>query len=152
MDATVKLNPVNGNWQVSNPRVKLPQDSGAHVITFDIIGNSSGITFAQDPLWVQMGSKPVQKPAPGSDNGQIGAWKVLNNGKQLVVVDWNDIPGDLHYALNFNGYRQLDPVIENGGGIKPPAPQVMWVEYATFALVALVSFVVGMFVYKRFFA
>ena len=137
MDATVKLTPLyppeTSSWKVAHdgksgkkstdyPKVKLKQDTGAHVITFDIEGSNT-ITFSNDPIWVVSGTtKPSQKPLPGADNGQIGGWKVMNNGKQLVVIDWNDAPGDLAYQLNFNGHPSLDPVIQNGGGVKPPAP------------------------------
>src|SRR5205823_9193471 len=116
MNASIKLIPANGQWQVSNGHVMLPKDSGAHVVTFDIVDNNTGkdITFGTDPMWVQMGSKPNTKPNPGADMGQIGAWKVLDNGHQLVIVDWNDVPGQLYYHLNFNGYGPLDPIIDNG--------------------------------------
>jgi hypothetical protein len=152
MDATIKLNPVNGTWQVSEPHVNLAKDSGAHVLTFDIIGNSNGITFdPQDPLWIQMGSKPNAQPQKGADNGQIAGPKILNNGKQLVIVDWNDAPGQLYYHMNFKGYGPLDPIIDNGGGVKPPRANY-FSDFVTFALVAIAFFFVGMFVHKAFFA
>jgi hypothetical protein len=147
MDATIKLNPVNGNWQVSEPHLKLAKDSGAHVLTFDIVGNSNGITFdPQDPLWIQMGSKPNTQPQKGSDNGQIGGPKILNNGKQLVIVDWNDVPGQLYYHMNFKGYAPLDPIIDNGGGVKPPF--MNYANYLSYAAIALVAFFLGMLVYR----
>ena len=153
MNATIKLTPVNGSWQVSNPNLHLDKDSGAHVITFDIVGNSNGITFDPlDTLWAQMGSKPTSQPPKGADNGQIGGWQILNNGKQLVIVDWNDQPGQIYYHINFKGSGPLDPIIDNGGGIKPPSPVFVLSDAISFALVAVVAFVVGMFVYRTFFA
>ncbi|MEO8455280.1 MAG: hypothetical protein ABI454_08975 [Sphingomicrobium sp.] len=152
MDATIKLNPVNGTWHVSDPHVKLDQNSGAHVLTFDIIGNSKDITFdPQDPLWIQMGSKPTAPPLKGADKGQIAGPIILNNGKQLVIVDWNSEAGQLNYHMNFKGYGPLDPIIDNGGGVKPPRP-TYFSDFATLALVAAASFLIGMFVHKVLFA
>jgi hypothetical protein len=152
MDATIKLNPVNGTWQVSEPHVKLGKDSGAHVITFDIIGNSKDITFdPQDPIWIQMGTKPTAPPQKGADNGQIAGPVIANNGKQLMIVDWNTLPGALNYHMNFKGYGPLDPIIDNGGGVKPPRANY-FSDFATLALVAIAFFLVGMFVHKAFFA
>jgi hypothetical protein len=149
MDATIKLNPVNGTWDVSEPHVKLAKDSGAHVLTFDIVGNSKDITFdPQDPLWIQMGSKPNAQPQKGADNGQIAGPKILNNGKQLVIVDWNDAPGQLYYHMNFKGYGPLDPIIDNGGGVKPPF--MNFSSYVAEAVIALVAFALGMLVYRSF--
>jgi hypothetical protein len=155
MDAKITLVPLGNNqWNVANGNPHLPKDSGAHVLTFNIVGNNTGkdITFANDPMWVQMGSKPGTKPASGSDMGQIGAWKVLNDGHQLVIVDWNDVSGQLYYRLNFNNYGPVDPIIDNGGGIKPPSPKFTLADYVGYAAVALVAFLVGMFAYRMFFA
>jgi hypothetical protein len=157
MVATVQLvptgNPANP-WNISNGNPHLAKNSGAHVITFTIVNNNTGrdITFGPDPMWVQMGSqKPAAKPPVGADQGQIGAWKVLDNGHQLVVVDWNDVPGQLHYKLNFAGYPSTDPIIENGGGIKPSYTNYL-AEYGTLILVAAVSLLVGGFLHKLLFA
>lgn len=152
MDASIKVEKVNGKWEVSKDHLKLGKDTGAHVITFDIVDNPQGAKFAKDPIWIQMDTKPTQKPPPGAEKNQIGAWKLMNNDQQLVVVDWNDAPGTLHYALNFSDGTKLDPVIENGGGIKPPGSLMMWADYVSFAVVALVAFALGLLVYKRFFA
>ena len=105
------------------PKVALPVDSGPHLIIFQLSGNHSGITFAQDPIWVQAGSKPGQK----ADHPQIPFAVPLNNGKALAVLDLNsNDPATvlkLYYRLNFDGAPYLDPIIENGGGtVHPPAP------------------------------
>ena len=154
MDATIKLIPVNGQWNISNGHVHLPKDSGAHVLTFDIVDNHTGkdITFGTDPLWIQTGSKPNAKPLPGSDMGQIGGWKVLDNGHQLVVVDWNDAATQLLYRLNFNGYVPTDPIIENGGGIKPSYTNYALLNYAGFAAVALIALFIGMAIERMWLA
>lgn len=165
MDDSVKLTPLGDatstDWKVTHgwssgskpsdyPQVKLSKDSGAHVITFDIKGDNT-VTFSSDPLWVQAGSKPNQKPPAGADNGQIGAWKVLNNGKQLVVVDWNDASGQLYYHLNVDNHGALDPIIDNGGGVKPPRASY-FSDFAALALVAVAFFFAGMLVHKIFFS
>jgi hypothetical protein len=161
MDASVKLTPLDPpdstNWKVSHglssgsdpghyPHVKLSKDCGAQVITFDIQGKNS-ITFNQnDPLWVQAGTKPnpKQKLPVGADMGQIGAWKIMNGGKQLVVLDWNDAQATLYYQLNVDGgHGNLEPIIDNGGGMKPPLTTATW-EYTGFAVVALAAFAIGM--------
>ncbi len=98
-----------------------------------------------------MGSKPNAQPQKGADNGQIAGPKILNNGKQLVIVDWNDAPGQLYYHMNFKGYGPLDPIIDNGGGVKPPRP-AYFSDFATLAFVAVAFFLVGMFVHKAFFS
>ena len=155
MNASVKLIPTgNDQWNISNGNPAFKKDSGAHVLTFDIVQNQTGkdITFGPDPMWVQMGSKPgATKPPVGADQGQIGAWKVLNNGHQLVVIDWNDAAGKLYYKLNFNNYGSTDPIIDNGGGVKPPPGRFQFADVATYALVALVALLVGMFVQRVFF-
>ena len=170
MDATVSLKPLNPpnstNWKVSHgwfgsgekpedyPKVKFGRNSGAQVITFNIKdGDVPNVTFASnDPIWVQMDSKPGnQKPPVGADQNQIGAWKIMNDGKQLVVLDWNTVAGDLHYKLNFNGHGSLDPVIENGGGVKPPFTKFLH-EHADVIGVALVALLLGMLMHRMFFA
>jgi hypothetical protein len=160
MPKTIKLvptgNPANP-WNVSNGDPFLKKDSGAHVLTFNIVDNHTGkdIAFAPtDPIWVQMGnSKPGNKPPVGSDQGQIGAYKILNNGHQLVVVDWNDVAGQLHYKLNFtNGYPPTDPIIDNGGGIKPIYSPFSLADYAGYAALAIGAFLIGMLVHRMFFA
>jgi hypothetical protein len=165
MDATVKITPLDPptstNWRVTHgfsgssdpkdyPHVKLSKDSGAQVITFNIQG-TNGTTFNKaDPLWVQAGSKPSQKPPVGADMGQIGAWKVMNDGKQLVVLDWNDAAGTLYYQLNVDGgHGPLEPIIDNGGGVKPGL--MSYSAYSADIFVALVAFVLGCLA-CRFFA
>jgi hypothetical protein len=155
MDATITLVPMGNNkWNVSHGDQKFAKDSGAHILTFNIVGNNTGkdITFAQDAIWAQMNSKPGSQPAKGSDMGQIGGPQILNNGHQLVVVDWNSVAGNLYYRLNFDGYGPVDPIIENGGGIKPPSPKLMLADYIGYAALAIAAFLVGMLVHRMFFA
>ena len=155
MDARITLVPTGDNqWNVSNGNPVLPKDSGAHILTFNIVGNNTGhdITFAQDAIWAQMNSKPGSKPANGSDMGQIGGMQILNDGHQLVVVDWNSVAGMLHYRLNFDGYGPVDPIIDNGGGIKPPSPTFTLADSVGYVAVAIVALLVGIFVQRIFFA
>lgn len=101
----------SGDTPATYPKVDVPKDSGAHLIVFELSGNHSGITFAdQNPMWVKAGSKP----GPGSTDTQIAAVR-SNDGKQLFVLDKNDTAGQFHYTLNFVGHDQLDPIIDNGG-------------------------------------
>lgn len=124
---TVKLIPLKGPgapspWRVvygSNsgdtpakyPKVELPEGSGAHLIVIELSGNHEGITFApQDPMSVKAGSKP----GVGSTDPQIAALG-STDGKQLFVLDSNQTPGDLHYALDMVGHADVDPILQNGG-------------------------------------
>lgn len=95
------------------PAIVLGENTGAHEIVFQITSGSA--KFAAQPLdaiWVQRGTKPLQK---GSDP-QIAGVKLRANGKELVVLDWNDEKTDLYYQLNFDDSTKIDPVITNGGG------------------------------------
>lgn len=110
----------SGDSPATYPKVKLPPDSGPHLIIFELSGNHSGITFSGDPMWVRSGSKPNQS---GMDP-QIAAAIPMEQGKKLVVLDRNDNDPavQLHYRLNFVNALPLDPIIENGGKTFVPAP------------------------------
>lgn len=109
-----------GDSLANYPKVKLPPDSGPHLIIFELSGSHSGITFSGDPIWVQSGTKPNQS---GMDP-QIAIAVPMEQGKKLVVLDRNDNPQalQLHYRLNFVNAGPLDPIIENGGKTFVPAP------------------------------
>ncbi|MEO6199152.1 MAG: hypothetical protein ABIO68_04360 [Sphingomicrobium sp.] len=93
------------------PKVGAMQDSGPHLIVFDIVGGQPGVTFSKtDPIWVNPGSKP----SSGAKDPQVFG-KVSNDGQQLFVVNTNDKAGELHYGINFVGHKPLDPIIDNGG-------------------------------------
>lgn len=105
------------------PVIDLKKDDGPHLIVFTI-KNGEGITFSDDPIWVQEGTTP---PSQKAESPQIPVWRIKDNGKKLVAFDWNDNPEpiDLAYRLNFNGADPLDPIIKNGGGTGyPPPPTV----------------------------
>lgn len=139
---------VTGTNQSNYPTIVLDENSGPQFLTFTITG-SSGAKFSGDPIWVAQGAKPNQK----SQHAQIPAWQVKGGGKKLVVFDWNDNPQktNLYYRLNFDDNSALDPIIQNGGGTggQPIHEQI---DYGTFAVVALVAFLIGMLVYRQFFA
>jgi hypothetical protein len=118
------------------------------VITYDIVGTNN-VTFAAQPIGV---SRTVAKPPAGATDPQMPSYTVLNNGKQLVVVDWNSDQVDLNYQLYFNNHGPLDPIIQNGGGVKPGIMKTPISSTATIALVAAAAFLIGMFAYRLFFA
>ena len=118
-----------GNSKSTYPVVKADKNKGAHLIVFEIEGDND-VTFpAANQIWVKAGGKPVS----GDKHPQIPAWTVADKGKELWVFDWNNNDPDqpalqLHYQLNFKGAKELDPIIENGGGtiggddLPPPPP------------------------------
>jgi hypothetical protein len=137
---TVEITPqTDGTWKVkhdghtgnhpgqgpdSYPHVKA-DSQGPHTITFQIKGGQQGVTFSKDAMWVQAGP-PGTKPAKGAQNDQID-WRVDGNGTTLYAIDWNDNDAangtlTLNYQLNVTGHPPLDPIIDNGGSIKPPPP------------------------------
>jgi hypothetical protein len=167
MNQSVKLVPLTGGpseWKMSlgtasgdkpghYPPVKLQKDSGAHVITYDIVGQNN-VTFAANPIGV---SRTAAKPPAGASDPEVPTFTILNNGKQLVVVDWNSEAVGLNYQLYFNNHGPLDPVIQNGGGIKPGFTDTKsyssaYGSAATYALVAVVAFLLGMLIYRQVFA
>jgi hypothetical protein len=143
-----------GSGAGSYPMVKAAKDSGANLVDFQLSGNHHGITFAQvNPFSVQAGQKPGI--GSGATDAQVPVWAATPDGKELFVVDLNNNdsslpPLQLHYALAFDGHDGLDPVIENGGGIKTghaySALQVAVVGLAA----AAIFFFIGGFVQRRF--
>lgn len=132
----VKLTPLPGDdWQVTSPwgngqgnghypRFKMDTNSGAHLISFEIVGGSgpNDVTFQSVPIGVSRTGKPAQ----GAGDPQI-VWRADASGKKLWVVDWNDNDASLgnlslNYVLFVNNHKPLDPIIDNGGSIKPPSP------------------------------
>jgi hypothetical protein len=117
-----------GQGQGSYPHVKVDVGEGPHMITFQIKGGQSGVTFSQAPtdaMWVKAGP-PGTKPAKQEQNDQID-WRVDGSGTTLYAIDWNDNNAangilTLNYQLNVNGHAPLDPIIDNGGSVKPPPP------------------------------
>ena len=99
------------------PKVNLLAGSGDHKIKIDIV-NGGGITFSQDPIWIQQDIKPTSHViAPTS---QINPGKITGAGTtELTFHDAN--VGDamlLKYRLNFangSGLMTIDPDITNGG-------------------------------------
>lgn len=148
----VKLTFQNNQWHMqykgtygpgNYPKIEVDEDDGPHFITFTITGNTNA-TFSNDPIWVSDSAKPKQAKL---DHDQIVSWKVKQNGKKLIVFDWNDRPGEIHYQLNFSDGTVLDPVIQNGGGTGGE-PIIDDVAAGAILLAALVAFTLGMWVYR----
>ena len=121
---------ISHKWKTGGPGdypvIKFDKNDGPDLIVFKIKNPEPHIKFAEsDAIWVQAGSKPQQS---GLGN-QIANPKTMENGKKLVVVDWNDnpTPVDLHYRLNFESpVQSLDPIIRNGGEGGPGLPMYDW--------------------------
>jgi len=104
--------------------LKLDKDGGVHNLRFDLHDNSSrGLKFdAGDPIWVSEDSDCP--PASGINSDQIAVTSI--GDRSLEATNQNSgRPRDLRYQLNFvasDGSRaECDPIISNGGGIKPPS-------------------------------
>lgn len=118
---TVKLVPAQDGktWHTVQP-VNLPPKEGPFLISFELTGaHAENVTFDKnDPIWVREGVKPDQD---NNTHKQVPVELVTEDGKELVILDLNNNPETtpplkLHYRLNFDGYDDLDPIIENGGG------------------------------------
>lgn len=103
-------------------RLKLPKDSGEHRIDFKLDDHSTkGLRFdLDDPIWV--GEDCPCPPAPGIHSDQITV--VGCQAEKLSTLNANNGRArELRYQLNFlagdGSSLNCDPVIENGGGIKP---------------------------------
>ena len=122
-----------GEWQITSawgngkgnghyPHFKLDKDSGPHIINFEIVGGQPNVTLKDLPIAVKAGSKPQ----PGDSNPQI-AWAPGATPTTLWVVDMNTNPATdgnlaLNYVLYVNNFKDLDPIIDNGGTTRPPPP------------------------------
>lgn len=128
----VQLTPLpSGEWQMQStwgkgqgngnfPRFKLDKDAGPHIISFEIVGGPANVTFKDKPIAV----KANAKPQPGDLDSQI-SWAPGATAKKLWVVDMNTNPAadgnlPLNYVLYFNNFKDLDPIIDNGGTTRPP--------------------------------
>jgi hypothetical protein len=115
------------------------------MIMFSLPPNGENSFSATDPIWVG-----TSKPNTHSTNSQISDKWVSTDGKTLIILDKNSVPGRLHYRLNINGPNgPLDPIVENGGGTTPPSPTsiftgtssaLLLISVATLATVLFVAF------------
>jgi hypothetical protein len=115
-------------WQMSHngqtnppghfPPINVPAGDDAN-FQFTIT-NPQGVTFANNPIWIQKGTV---KPTGGVDTQITG---IAGQGTKILTFnDSNADAGPLSYVLHFNGAPQLDPIIQNGGGgvsEEPPPP------------------------------
>ena len=128
-------------WQLSHngefggpnhyPKVDVIAGAGAD-FEIDIV-NPHGVTFSNDPIWIQAGTaKPTGKVIdPQITNIQGGGTT------KLTFHDYNSgTATPLTYVLNFTGAPSLDPIIQNGGG-GPPGFQNQ-ILYGVAALLLLV--------------
>ena len=103
--------------------LKLDKGAGAHNLRFDLHDNSDrGLRFdAGDPIWVAEDSDCP--PAAGINSDQIAVTSIEDRSLEATNLN-SGRPRDLRYQLNFvtsDGSRaECDPIISNGGAIKPP--------------------------------
>jgi hypothetical protein len=103
-------------------RLKLEKDTGPHAIDFELHDQSGrALTFhSEDPIWV--GENCECPPPAGINTDQLSV--IGCNTDTLSVTNQNS--GDpreirylLHFVANDGSKHECDPVIQNGGGIKP---------------------------------
>ena len=140
----IRINGVFSEWRMSvnggpasgpghYPHIPVPAKDNAD-FSFTI-QNAQGISFSNDPIWIQKGTA---KPTGGVD-GQITQISGQGTAK-LTFHDGNQDRGPLSYVLNFNGAPSLDPIIDNaGGGPGFTEPNLVW--YAVGAVALLVVLV-----------
>ena len=103
-------------------RLSLEKDSGTHLIEFELHDQSDrGLKFdSLDPLWVD--EDCPCPPAKGLNSDQVELGDCSSDSLKLLNGNWGR-QRELRYQLNFvaaDGARSIcDPVIVNGGGIKP---------------------------------
>lgn len=137
----------------SYPAVVLPQYDGPYAITFKITGDPN-VTFSNDPIWVQAGNKPKMHVI----DSQITVHPGAAGTRELTITDANSNtptqpPLKLYYRLNFNGdlpHRKLDPIILNGGGVKPQF-ELSLVQVTELAFAAFVAFFLARVAYRLLF-
>jgi hypothetical protein len=103
--------------------LKLDKDSGNHSIAFQLSDRTGrGLQFdTADPIWVE--EDCPCPPSQGLNTDQITV--TARNKNRLETENANSgRERALRYQLNFiasDGSRaECDPIINNGGGIKPP--------------------------------
>lgn len=119
-----KFHPGSGGSNGKNV-MKFAKGSGAHRIDFTLTDNTGyGLAFYDTPeeaMWVATGTScPPPGPGDGDGGGEIQFLHVKKG--VLSVINKNHNPGDLCYALRFDGQPQLltppyvyDPIMNNGG-------------------------------------
>jgi hypothetical protein len=125
-------------------RIKCPRNTGAYDITFTLQDNTNlGLHFSQTSTFLCSKNVDVDG-CPTSLHPDFTVKSVSSH--QLVVHNKNDTRGVFHYKLNIldreNVARPCDPIIENGGKIKPF--QTFLLVGVGLAAVALVGHFVGL--------
>ena len=134
----------SGHRKGEYPRVDLRRGGTNERFEITLVDTQYGITFSDDPLWIQVGECPTQ---PGIDNSLIDD---IECGPTLVKfrdLNSNKTELTLSYRLNFNvpDVRPgepgtfLDPEIRNGGGGGAGASG--WLALVATGAVALVAYV-----------
>lgn len=139
----------SGSKEGEYPPVELREGGTNERFKITLVDPTLGITFSDDPLWIQAGSCPT---TPGLDPSQIDKFE-----PGPTIVRFRDLnqnaPVSLWYRLNFNvpGLNPgdpgtfLDPEIKNGGNGGPGVGQ--WAALAGLAVAAAIAFAA----YKVFF-
>lgn len=111
---------IDGKPHHTHPKLELPKDSGPYKIRFKLDTKLDLRFDAAKPFYCIKDE--------GCCPDRLGSEQVMVDRcdkKELVVVDWNyGEPQDLRYQINFvdacgAAKEPLDPIIQNGGGIKP---------------------------------
>ena len=103
--------------------MKFPYKSGAHRIEFSLTDNTGfGLSFYTDATQAMWAVTGTTCPTGAGDAGGEIQYLSVKDGV-LTVINKNKDPGDLCYALRFDGQPQLlvppyvyDPIMNNGGG------------------------------------
>ena len=104
-------------------KLDLARDSGSHNIIFDLDTRLDLRFDATEPF---LAAKTGGSCPDTLDRNQFMVDRC--DAKRLVVIDWNyGIEADYNFKLNFVNsegmvQKAYDPIIQNGGGIKPPGP------------------------------
>ena len=108
--------------KAKHAKMNLPKDSGPHSIEFQLQDHTGlGLQFdTGDPIWVDEDGPCPPRQGLNSDQLTVSS---INARKLDTVNDNTGRPRELRYQLNFvasDGSRaECDPVIQNGGGIRP---------------------------------
>lgn len=112
-------------------------------------GNSATITFTVQPGQQNISFAGVPLLVPPKSDG-IDAPTV--NGTSMTVTDHNFKSDQVPYVLVFNGAPKLDPIIKNDGGGSAPFAAYFAnsaVQVASWALVAVVVFLIARAIYRK---
>jgi len=124
-------NPVSWSQEIKTPghgnnndRIEFPHGVDNYDIIFTLVDNTG-----HDVRFDASGPAFIERTLPGSpypssfNTDQLMVTSC--DAKKLVIKNWNQVPMEFHYQLNFvtdlgEDVRPFDPIIQNdGGGSKP---------------------------------